>query len=164
MDRTASGSRILIRVDAEVVDPARIDETAGIGVRVRSMQNGKVLFATSSMRQGVSLKGLAAFHARHRPAAQHGSRRLRDRNGRLRPTARPIDCQWSLGERHRPRGQELRRRDPDESGDGSALATDVESGANRPRVTARGRARQRSLRHRGRPSTMKSSSYRDARP
>ena len=59
--RTASGSRILIRVGAEVVDSARIDEAAGIGVRVRSMQNGKVLFGTSSMRQGVSLKGLVRF-------------------------------------------------------------------------------------------------------
>ena len=59
--RTASGSRILIRVDAEVVDSARLDETSGVGLRVRSMQNGKILFATSSMRQGLSLEGLTRF-------------------------------------------------------------------------------------------------------
>ena len=59
--RTASGSRILIRVDADVVDPARLVETAGVGVRVRSMQNGKVLFATSTLRQGLSLEGLSRF-------------------------------------------------------------------------------------------------------
>ena len=56
-----SGSRIQLRVDCDVLDPARADETSGVGVRVRSMQNGKVLFATSSMRQGVSLSGLASF-------------------------------------------------------------------------------------------------------
>ena len=55
--RTTSGSRILIRVEADVVDPDRLDETSGVGVRVRSMQNGKVLFATSSMREGLSLAG-----------------------------------------------------------------------------------------------------------
>jgi len=56
-----SGSRIQLRVDCDVLDPARVDDTSGVGVRVRSMQNGKVLFATSSMRQGVSLSGLASF-------------------------------------------------------------------------------------------------------
>jgi hypothetical protein len=55
--RTISGSRVLVRVSAEVVDPARLDDTTGIVIRVRSMQNGKVLFATSSQRQGISLKG-----------------------------------------------------------------------------------------------------------
>jgi ABC-type polysaccharide/polyol phosphate transport system ATPase subunit len=59
--KISSGSRILIRVDGDVVDPARVDETAGVGVRVRSMQTGKVLFATSSMRQGLSLTGLTHF-------------------------------------------------------------------------------------------------------
>ena len=59
--RTASGSRILIRVAADVVHPDRLDDTSGVGLRVRSMQNGKVLFATSSLRQGLSLEGLAGF-------------------------------------------------------------------------------------------------------
>lgn len=59
--RTVSGSRILIRVDADIVHPERLHETAGVGVRVRSMQNGKVLFATSSLRQGLSLEGLSRF-------------------------------------------------------------------------------------------------------
>ena len=74
MERSSSGSRILIRVDGDVVDPARVDETSGVGVRVRSMQNGKVLFATSSMRQGVSLSRADAFRARHHSAAQHRCR------------------------------------------------------------------------------------------
>jgi hypothetical protein len=56
-----SGSRVQIRVECDVLDPVRVDDTSGVGVRVRSMQNGKVLFATSSMRQGVSLSGLARF-------------------------------------------------------------------------------------------------------
>jgi ABC-type polysaccharide/polyol phosphate transport system ATPase subunit len=59
--RTASGSRILIRVAADVVHPDRLDDTSGVGLRVRSMQNGKVLFVTSSLRQGLSLEGLAGF-------------------------------------------------------------------------------------------------------
>jgi ABC-type polysaccharide/polyol phosphate transport system ATPase subunit len=59
--RVVSGSRILIRVDADVIDPARLAETSGVGVRVRSMQNGKVLFATSSLRQGLSLEGVTGF-------------------------------------------------------------------------------------------------------
>jgi ABC-type polysaccharide/polyol phosphate transport system ATPase subunit len=59
--RTLSGSRILIRVDADVIDPARLAETSGVGVRVRSMQNGKVLFATSSLRQGLTLEEVTRF-------------------------------------------------------------------------------------------------------
>jgi lipopolysaccharide transport system ATP-binding protein len=56
--RIVSGSHVLLRVDAEVVHPDRLDETTGIGLRVRSMQNGKVLFSTSTMSQDVSLEGL----------------------------------------------------------------------------------------------------------
>jgi lipopolysaccharide transport system ATP-binding protein len=59
--RVTSGSRVLLRVIADVVDRARLDDTSGVGVRVRSMQNGKLLFTTSSLRQGLSLEGLAAF-------------------------------------------------------------------------------------------------------
>jgi ABC-type polysaccharide/polyol phosphate transport system ATPase subunit len=53
--RTVSGSRVLLRVDADVTRPTVPEEAAGIGVRVRSMQNGKVLFWTSSFRYGLSL-------------------------------------------------------------------------------------------------------------
>ena len=60
MDRS-SPSAALIRVECDVLDPVRVDDTSGVGVRVRSMQNGKVLFATSSMRQGVPLSGLTSF-------------------------------------------------------------------------------------------------------
>ena len=56
--RIVSGSRVMVRVDADIVHPERLDETAGIGLRVRSMRNGKVMFATSSFRHGVSLEGL----------------------------------------------------------------------------------------------------------
>ena len=56
--RTVSGGRVSIRVDATVVHPDRLHETTGIGIRVRSMQNGKVLFWTSSFHHGVSLDGL----------------------------------------------------------------------------------------------------------
>ena len=59
--KIASGSRIQIRVDGDVVDPDRVDDTSGVGIQVRSMQNGRVLFATSSMRQGVSLTNLTRF-------------------------------------------------------------------------------------------------------
>ena len=59
--KPVSGSRIQIRVDGDVVDPDRLDHTSGVGIRVRSMQNGKLLFATTSMRQGVSLTGLTRF-------------------------------------------------------------------------------------------------------
>jgi ABC-type glutathione transport system ATPase component len=59
--RVVSGSRVLVRITAEVIHPARLEETAGVGLRVRSMQNGKVLFATSSLRQGLSLEGLTRF-------------------------------------------------------------------------------------------------------
>jgi ABC-type polysaccharide/polyol phosphate transport system ATPase subunit len=56
--RTVSGSRVQIHVEAQIVHPDRLDETTGIGLRVRSMQSGKVLFSTSSMSLGVSLEGL----------------------------------------------------------------------------------------------------------
>ena len=59
--RTTSGSRVLIRVDADVVGSPRLVEAWGVGVRVRSMQNGKVLFATSTLREGMSLEGLSRF-------------------------------------------------------------------------------------------------------
>ena len=62
--RTTSGSRILIRVDADVVGPAQLVETCGVGVRVRLMQNGKVLFATSTLREGLSLEGFSRFTLR----------------------------------------------------------------------------------------------------
>ena len=52
--RTVSGSRILIRVAADVVQPDRLDDTSGVGLRVRSMQNGKVLFSTSSLSRLVT--------------------------------------------------------------------------------------------------------------
>jgi ABC-type polysaccharide/polyol phosphate transport system ATPase subunit len=56
--RTVSGGQVLLRVDLEVVHPERLDETTGVGLRVRSMQNGKVLFSTASLSQGVSLEGV----------------------------------------------------------------------------------------------------------
>ncbi len=59
--KPVSGGRIQIRVDGDVVDPNRLDVTSGVGIRVRSMQNGKMLFATSSMRLGVSLAGVTHF-------------------------------------------------------------------------------------------------------
>jgi len=59
--RIVSGSRVLIRTTAEVVHPARLEETSGVGLRVRSMQNGKILFATTSRRQGLSFEGLTRF-------------------------------------------------------------------------------------------------------
>jgi ABC-type polysaccharide/polyol phosphate transport system ATPase subunit len=55
---TVSGSRILVRVEAQQIRRPRPDENAGIGLRVRSMQNGKVLFWTSSFRYGLSLGAL----------------------------------------------------------------------------------------------------------
>ena len=55
---TVSGSRVLLSVDVQIVHPERLDETTGVGLRVRSMQNGKVLFSTSSLSQDVSLEGL----------------------------------------------------------------------------------------------------------
>jgi ABC-type polysaccharide/polyol phosphate transport system ATPase subunit len=55
---TVSGGRIMLRVDVEILHPDRVDETNGVGMRVRSMQHGRVLFATSSMNQGVSLEGV----------------------------------------------------------------------------------------------------------
>jgi ABC-type multidrug transport system ATPase subunit len=56
--RTVSGSRVMLRVDAQITDPERLDETTGVGLRVRSMQNGRVLFSTSSMSLGVPLDGM----------------------------------------------------------------------------------------------------------
>ena len=50
----------MLRVDVHILQPDRLDETNGVGIRVRSMQNGQVLFTTSSMNQGVSLEGLTA--------------------------------------------------------------------------------------------------------
>jgi lipopolysaccharide transport system ATP-binding protein len=53
-----SGSRVQLRVDAHQIRSPRPDETAGIGLRVRSMQNGRVLFWTSSFRYDLPLETL----------------------------------------------------------------------------------------------------------
>ena len=58
--RIVSGCQILY-APGQVVDSARLHDTSGVGIRVRSMQNGRVLFATSSLRHGVSLEGSARF-------------------------------------------------------------------------------------------------------
>jgi lipopolysaccharide transport system ATP-binding protein len=55
--RTISGGRVAVRVDVEVLHPARLDEINGVSLRVRSMQNGKVFYSTSSMNHGISLEG-----------------------------------------------------------------------------------------------------------
>jgi lipopolysaccharide transport system ATP-binding protein len=55
--RIVSGSRIQVRVEAHV-DRQRASE-AGIALRVRSMQNGRVLFWTSSFRHDLSFDGLS---------------------------------------------------------------------------------------------------------
>ena len=99
--RTTSGSRILIRVDADVVGPAQLVETCGVGVRVRLMQNGKVLFATSTLRARIVAGGVLPVHTRGRSAAQHRSRHLHYRDSRLRPKAQPTLRDWSVGERDR---------------------------------------------------------------
>jgi lipopolysaccharide transport system ATP-binding protein len=57
--RILSGGRILVGVEA-YVDRHRANE-AGIGLRVRSMQNGRVIFWTSSFRHEVSFDGLSDF-------------------------------------------------------------------------------------------------------
>jgi ABC-type polysaccharide/polyol phosphate transport system ATPase subunit len=55
---TVSGSRVQLRVEACQIRPPLPDETAGIGLRVRSMQHGRVLFWTSTFRYGLSLDAL----------------------------------------------------------------------------------------------------------
>jgi ABC-type polysaccharide/polyol phosphate transport system ATPase subunit len=55
--RITSGSRILVRLIADVVQPDRLAD-AFISLRVRSMQHGRIVFWTSSVRHGVSLAGL----------------------------------------------------------------------------------------------------------
>jgi ABC-type polysaccharide/polyol phosphate transport system ATPase subunit len=57
--RVVSGGQVVLRVGVQVVHPNRLEETTGVGLRVRSMQNGRILFSTSSTSQGISLDGLA---------------------------------------------------------------------------------------------------------
>ena len=120
--RTASGSRIRLRVNAEVVDPARLDETSGVGSPGALDAEREGAFCHHVDASGLVTRGAESFHPRRGPAAQHGSRRLRNRDGRVRPATRPVDCEWPLGECDGARGEELHRRDPDESGDGAAFA------------------------------------------
>jgi lipopolysaccharide transport system ATP-binding protein len=56
--RIVSGSRVLVRVEADVIRRDLLDEPTGIGLRVRSMQNGRLLFWTSSFRHDLSLTAL----------------------------------------------------------------------------------------------------------
>ena len=58
---TVSGCRVMLRVDVQQTRRPSADETAGIGLRVRSMQNGKILFYTSSFRYGLAVEALPHF-------------------------------------------------------------------------------------------------------
>ena len=58
---TVSGCRVMVRVEAQQARSPRPDETVGIGLRVRSMQNGKILFYTSSFRYGLAVEALPHF-------------------------------------------------------------------------------------------------------
>ena len=58
---TVSGSRVMLRVEAQQTRRPRPDEAAGIGLRVRSMQNGKILFYTSSFRYGLAVEAVPHF-------------------------------------------------------------------------------------------------------
>jgi lipopolysaccharide transport system ATP-binding protein len=58
---TVSGCRVMLRVEARQARRPRPDEKAGIGVRVRSMQNGRILFYTSSFRYGLAVEALPHF-------------------------------------------------------------------------------------------------------
>ena len=121
--KITSGSRIQIRVNGDVVDPDRVDDTSGVGIQVRSMQNGKVLFATSSMRQGVSLTNLTRFaldvtlQLNTAPGVYAIETVVFDRQ-RVQ-----FDREWSVGHADSPRGQELHRRGANEPGDSFVLAT-----------------------------------------
>ena len=113
--RIVSGSRVLVRALGPGDAPTRADDAAGIGLRVRSMQNGRLLFWTSSFRHGVSFDGLS--HATldidlqlNTPPGVYAIE-----TAVVECDAWPVHCGRSVGERDRPRGEELRRRHPDES-------------------------------------------------
>jgi ABC-type polysaccharide/polyol phosphate transport system ATPase subunit len=58
---TVSGCRVVLRVEAQQTRRPRPDEAAGIGLRVRSMHNGKILFYTSTFRYGLAVEALPHF-------------------------------------------------------------------------------------------------------
>jgi energy-coupling factor transporter ATP-binding protein EcfA2 len=61
-DMVKPGGRVCVRIAARVLHPEQAKETAGIGVRLRSLQNGQIVFGTSTTRVGLELPTNHQFH------------------------------------------------------------------------------------------------------
>ena len=87
--RTTSGSRILIRVDADVVGSgaARGDRWRGSSRAIDAEWKGALCHFDSARR--IVAGGALPVHTRGRSAAQHRSRHLHYRDGGVRPKAQP---------------------------------------------------------------------------